>query len=82
MRHCRAHRNGRTLFATFGSRILKRFRDISKGILGTINSELAIERGLTTAEELGRWNKALLTWQDDPGALGGYVFGKVIGRKP
>ena len=47
-----------------------------------MNSEPAIERGLATTEESGLWNKAFLTWQDDPGALGGYVFGEVIGRKP
>jgi len=33
VRRCRAHRNGRTLFATFGSRSLNRFRDISRGNL-------------------------------------------------
>jgi hypothetical protein len=58
------------------------FETFRGGILGTINSEPAIERGLATTEEFGRWNKAFLTWQDDPCALGGYVFGEVIGRKP
>jgi len=33
VRRCRAHRNGRTLFATFGSRSLNRFLDISRGNL-------------------------------------------------
>ena len=45
------------------------FETFQVGILGTINSELGIERGLATTEEFGRWNKAFLTWQDDPGAL-------------
>ena len=58
------------------------FETFRGGILGTMNSEPAIERGLATTEEFGRWNKVFLTWQDDPCALGGYVFGEVIGRKP
>ncbi len=45
------------------------FETFQVGILGTINSELGIERGLATTEEFGRWNKAFLTWQDDSGAL-------------
>lgn len=58
------------------------FEALRGGLLGTINSEPAIEQGLATTEEFGRWNKAFLTWQDDPGAFGGIVYGEVIGRKP
>ena len=55
------------------------FRDV---FLGAVNSDPAIKRGLATTEEFSQWNKAFLTWQDDPGAFGCFVYVEVIGRKP
>jgi ubiquinone/menaquinone biosynthesis C-methylase UbiE len=69
-------------FPPAGSRASIGFETFRGGILGAINSEPAIELGLATTEEFSRWNKAFLTWQEDPGAIGGYVYGEVIGRKP
>ena len=42
----------------------------------------AIELGLATKEEFEQWNKDFITWQESPGASGGFLWGEAIGRKP
>lgn len=51
-------------------------------LLGPPIANPAIELGLATKGEFEQWKKDFITWQESPGACGGYLWGEAIGRKP